>query len=170
MFGMVIERVFLSDMAKVSNERDKKYVTVGVARVLCECTSMTAQPYRGMWPLLLQSLIQMVELPPDEQLLDADFVLADEGEDGYQAAFSQLAYAQPNQADVMGVDISDPIKSLVGGLGIREGSSGRSGAAGRCHVRRPSEGSAGLRIQVRHAIVVIEVLAVRRNIAFQIIR
>lgn len=116
MFGMVIERVFLSDMAKVSNERDKKYVTVGVARVLCESTSMTSQPYRGLWPLLLQSLIQMLELPPDEQLLDADFVLADEGEDGYQAAFSQLAYAQPNQSDLMGVDISDPLKSLVGGL------------------------------------------------------
>lgn len=118
MFGMVIERVLLTDMAKVSGERDKKIVTVGTARILCESAAMVAQPYRNYWPSLLQALIQMVELPPDENLLEGDFAAGgagDDGDEGYQAAFSQLTFAQPKLADLL-ADVPDPLQSLLGGL------------------------------------------------------
>lgn len=115
MFGMVVERVLLTDMAKVSGESDKKIVVVGMARILCEAVDMQAQPYRNYWPQLLQALIQMVELPPDENLLEADLGANDEGDDGYQAAFSQLTFAQPKQADLL-ADVPDALQSLLGGL------------------------------------------------------
>lgn len=115
MFGMVIERVLLTDMAKVSGARDKKIVTVGTTRILCDSATMLQQPYRNLWPSLLQALIQMVELPPDENLLEADFVAHDEADDGYQAAFSQLTYAQPQQTDLL-ADVPDPLQALLAGL------------------------------------------------------
>lgn len=117
MFGMVIERVLITDMAKVSGATDKKIVTVGTTRILCESAAMLQQPYRNLWPSLLQALIQMVELPPDENLLEADFAAHnDDNDDGsYQAAFSQLTFAQPQQTDLL-ADVADPLQALLTGL------------------------------------------------------
>lgn len=98
MFGMVVERILITDMAKVSGERDRKIVTLGMTRILCECPSMLSPPYLNYWPVLLQTLIQIFELPPDDNLLEGDLLAAD-NETGYQAAFSQLSFAQPVHQD-----------------------------------------------------------------------
>jgi exportin-2 (importin alpha re-exporter) len=54
MFGMVVERVFVTDMNKVSGELDQKIVVVGATKLLCDCPAMLAQPYIKFWALLLQ--------------------------------------------------------------------------------------------------------------------
>lgn len=114
MFGMVVERILITDMAKVSGERDRKIVTIGMTRILCECPTMLNQPYLNYWPVLLQTLIQIFELPPDENLLEGDLLAAD-NETGYQAAFSQLSFAQPIQQDPF-PEIADAKKYLLDNL------------------------------------------------------
>uniref|UniRef100_A0A1A9X3E6 Exportin-2 C-terminal domain-containing protein n=1 Tax=Glossina brevipalpis TaxID=37001 RepID=A0A1A9X3E6_9MUSC len=68
MFGMVIERVFISDMTKVTNELERKIVAVGVSKILIECRAMLSQPYLQYWSKLLPSLIDS----PDETILESD--------------------------------------------------------------------------------------------------
>ncbi|XP_075152341.1 chromosome segregation 1 [Haematobia irritans] len=115
MFGMVVERVFIPDMAKVSNELERKYVAVGISKLLCECPAMLAPPYNQYWSRLLQALVELFELPPDKTTMEGDnFVEPDESA-GYQAAFSQLSYAQPKTQDFL-ADVADGRKFLADSL------------------------------------------------------
>lgn len=113
MFAMVISNILVPDMAKVSGEYDKKIVAVGITNVLCGCAAMRQQ-YRDYAPLLLQALIQIFELPPDENPLDGEHLLPLENDDvvGYQAAYSQLSFAQQKVRDPLS-HIEDGRKYLV---------------------------------------------------------
>lgn len=64
MFGMVIERIFIPDMAKVSSQMNRKIVAVGLSKILTQCPRMLTAPYVQAWPRLLQALIELFELPP----------------------------------------------------------------------------------------------------------
>ena len=115
MFGMVIDRVLVPDMAKVSAEMDRKIVAVGVSKLLTECPNMLAAPYVQNWSRLLQSLIELFELPPDQSTLDGDHYVEVDDTAGYQAAFSQLSFAQPKSQDFL-ADIPDGRKYLAQSL------------------------------------------------------
>lgn len=121
MFGMVIERVLVPEMAKISGDRDKKIVAVGIAKILCDCPTLLGNPYRNYWTAILQALIQIFELPPDENLLDGDSVdmmpggAKDDDNSGYQAAYSQLLFAQTTQPDPL-PDIQNGHRFLVDSL------------------------------------------------------
>uniref|UniRef100_A0A1A9VIB6 Exportin-2 n=1 Tax=Glossina austeni TaxID=7395 RepID=A0A1A9VIB6_GLOAU len=115
MFGMVIERVFITDMTKVTTELDRKIVAVGISKILTDCPAMLSQPYVQYWSKLLQSLVELFELPPDKTILDSDNFEPDNAGGGYQAAFSQLTYAQPKVQDLL-ADISDGRKYLADSL------------------------------------------------------
>lgn len=116
MFGMVIDRIFIPDLAKVSGETSKKIVSVGISKILCECPALLINPYRNYWPKILEALIQIYELPPDEGLLDGDHLVENE-EIGYQAAYSQLNFAQTKTHDPLS-DIADGRKFLIQNLAI----------------------------------------------------
>lgn len=120
MFGMVIDRIFIPDLAKVSGETSKKIVSVGMAKILCECPVMLINPYRNYWSKVLESLIQIYELPPDEGLLDGDHSQETE-EIGYQAAYSQLNFAQTKRHDPL-ADVDDGRKFLIQHLAILSAS------------------------------------------------
>ncbi|TDG47824.1 hypothetical protein AWZ03_005778 [Drosophila navojoa] len=112
MFGMLLERVFITDMAKVSKELDRKIVAVGVSKLLTECPEVYSGQYKTFWPRLLHSLVDLFERPPEKlPYLDgldgaADADVAVDAEPGYQAAFSQLTFAQPKQVDHL-ADVTD---------------------------------------------------------------
>lgn len=116
MFGMVIERIFIPDLAKISGETSKKIVSVGIAKILCECPALLSNPYRNYWPKILESLIQIYELPPDEGLLDGDHLNETE-EVEYQAAYSQLNCAQTKRHDPL-ADVPDGRKFLIQNLAM----------------------------------------------------
>ena len=101
MFGMVIDRVLVADMAKVGSEMDRKIVAVGISKLLTDCPAMLADPYVRNWPRLLQALIELFELPPDETTLVGDHYVEVDDAPGYQAAFSQLSYAKPKRQDFL---------------------------------------------------------------------
>lgn len=115
MFGMVVERVFIPDMAKVSNELERKIVAVGISKILCECPAMLSPPYNQNWSRLLQALVELFELPPDKSVLEGDNFVEPDDSAGYQAAFSQLSYAQPKIQDFL-AEVSDGRKFLADSL------------------------------------------------------
>lgn len=115
MFGMVIERVLISDLARVAGDMDKKIVAVGVTKLLCECPAMLVPPYRNYWANLLQALITSFEMPPDETALEGDDFVEPENAVGYQAAYSQLNYAKLKVIDPI-PDVQDTRKHLAENL------------------------------------------------------
>lgn len=115
MFGMVIERVLITDLTRVAGDIDKKIVAVGVSRLLCECPAMLVPPYRNYWANLLQALITSFEMPPDETALEGDDFVEIENAIGYQAAYSQLNYAKLKTIDPI-PDIQNGCKHLVENL------------------------------------------------------
>ncbi|KAH8391270.1 hypothetical protein KR215_009826 [Drosophila sulfurigaster] len=126
MFGMLLERVFITDMAKVSKDLERKIVAVGVSKLLTECPELLTGQYAAYWPRLLQALIEMFERPPEKlPYLDGDAAgpggdaVAGAGVDaepGYQAAFSQLNFAQPKQVDHL-AEVNDARQYLASSLG-----------------------------------------------------
>ncbi|XP_055373310.1 exportin-2 [Condylostylus longicornis] len=115
MFGMVIERVLISDMTKVSSDMDRKIVSVGISKILTESPSMLNAPYVEMWPNLLKTLIELFELPVDESTLEGDNFIEIEDTPGYQVAFSQLNFAHPKKQDFLS-DIPDGKRFLAESL------------------------------------------------------
>lgn len=115
MFGMVLERVLITDLTRVASETDKKIVAVGISKILCECPSLLILPYRNYWSSLLQALITSFEMPPDENPLEGDHFIEVEDTVGYQAAYSQLNFAQIKNADPI-PDVQDGRKYLAQSL------------------------------------------------------
>lgn len=100
MFGMVIERVFIADLQKISGEIERKITAVGMSNILIDCPAMLENPYNVYYPRVLKCLIDFFEkspdgtqLPEDQQFLDVD------DSSGYQAAYSQLIFARNPRKD-----------------------------------------------------------------------
>lgn len=100
MFGMVIERVLVSDIANVCGEIERKYVAVGITNLLCNCPAMLSQ-YRNNWSPLLQALITAFEQTAQLTSIEAE-PLDNDADPGYQNAYSKLMYAQPKVIDTLG--------------------------------------------------------------------
>ncbi|XP_055703907.1 exportin-2 [Phlebotomus papatasi] len=99
MFGMVLDRVFIPELNRVSTDIDKKIVAIGIAKILCECPSMVNEPYVQFWPRLLESLLQIFEAQTEGSGGGDDDFIEVEDTPGYQVAYSQLNYAQPKVND-----------------------------------------------------------------------
>lgn len=123
MFGMLLERVFITDMAKCVKESERKIVAVGVSKLLTECPELLSGQYAAYWPRLICALIDLFDRPPENlPNLDVDVTAgggepnaAVDAEPGYQAAFSQLSFAQPKQVDHL-AEVTDPRNFLASSL------------------------------------------------------
>lgn len=123
MFGMLLERVFIPDMAKCSKESERKIVAVGVSKMLTECPELLSGRYAAYWPRLICALIDLFDRPPEKlPYLDVDAAagagepnVAVDAEPGYQAAFSQLSFAQPKQVDHL-AEVTDARQFLANSL------------------------------------------------------
>lgn len=113
LFGMVIERIFILEMNKLSSNMDRKVACVGTTLILTEAPQMFTD-YAHLWAPLLQSLIQVFELPPEES--NEDEKLFDiEDAAGYEVAYSQLSHAQQKKVDLI-PEVSDIRKFLIENL------------------------------------------------------
>lgn len=60
MFGMVLEKLMIVDMQKISGTVERKITAVGVTKILCECPQMIDGHYARLWfvsVLILKSII-----------------------------------------------------------------------------------------------------------------
>ena len=64
---MVVEKLFVVDLQKVSGTSEKKICAAGVTKILTESSMMIGQ-YEHLWAKLLQALIGLFELPEDDSL------------------------------------------------------------------------------------------------------
>nr|CAD7443929.1 unnamed protein product [Timema bartmani] len=116
MFRMVLERLFLQDIQKISGPVEKKVTAVGVTKMLCECPQFVDGPYSNMWAPLLQALVSFFELPEDKSLHPDDHFVEVDDAPGYQPSYSQLAFASKKEHDPL-YDVSDPKIFLARSLG-----------------------------------------------------
>ncbi|XP_001606668.1 exportin-2 [Nasonia vitripennis] len=120
MFGMVVDRVLLTDLQKVSGEIERKVTAVGVSNILIDCPAMLQSPYNAFYPRLLAALVEFFELPHDEtQLPEDQQVLEIDDNSGYQAAYSQLIFARNPKVDPLPT-VTDVRFHLAQGLGRME--------------------------------------------------
>ncbi|KAL7294315.1 hypothetical protein TKK_0012326 [Trichogramma kaykai] len=117
MFGMVVERVLLTDLQKVAGAIERKVTAVGVSNILIDCPTMLKAPYNVYYPQLLAAVIEYFEKPQDNSESPEDNVQFIEIDDsGYQAAYSQLAFAKNPKPDPL-PHITDVRLHLAQGLG-----------------------------------------------------
>jgi exportin-2 (importin alpha re-exporter) len=53
MFGMVIERLMIPDIQKISGSVERKITAVGLTKLLCEATELIDGPYSSYWSVKL---------------------------------------------------------------------------------------------------------------------
>ncbi|CAG7684985.1 unnamed protein product [Allacma fusca] len=107
MFAMVLDRIMIPDLQKISDPKDKKICAVGVTKILCEAPDTFSGAYRNYWGTLLQSLIGLFELPEESaDVEDEHFAEIDESA-GYQAAYSHLAFSGKDESDILKGQIPD---------------------------------------------------------------
>ncbi|XP_041060624.1 exportin-2 [Carcharodon carcharias] len=116
MFGMVLEKIFVPEVQKVSGQIEKKICAVGITKILTECPSMMDTDYTKLWTPLLQALIGLFELPEDDSIPDDEHFIDIEDAPGYQTAFSQLAFAGKKEHDPIGATVSNPRVHLAQSL------------------------------------------------------
>lgn len=107
LFQMVVERLFIPDVQKVSGSTERKICAVGITKLLTETPAMLVEPYVNLWLPLLQALISMFELPEDDSLPDDEHFIEVEDTPGYQTAFSQLIFAGIKEHDPFGLAVPD---------------------------------------------------------------
>lgn len=106
MFGMVVERVFITDMQKISGVIGRKVVAVGISNLLIDCPAMLEAPYNSYYPRLLAALVEFFELPQDQSVSPEVDVFPEINDAvGYQVGYSQLICAR-NPA-------KDPLQSML---------------------------------------------------------
>ncbi|KAI3370106.1 hypothetical protein L3Q82_024906, partial [Scortum barcoo] len=108
MFGMVLEKIIIPEVQKVSGAVEKKICAVGITKILTECPAMMDTEYTKLWTPLLQSLIGLFELPEDDSIPDDEHFIDIEDTPGYQTAFSQLAFAGKKEHDPIGDAVGNP--------------------------------------------------------------
>uniref|UniRef100_A0A8C4QN71 Exportin-2 n=1 Tax=Eptatretus burgeri TaxID=7764 RepID=A0A8C4QN71_EPTBU len=107
LFGMVLEKVLVPEVQKVSGTVERKICAVGMTRILTECPAMMNCGDNKLWSSVLQALVSLFELPEDDSApCDEHFIEVEESP-GYQAAFSQLAFAGRPQHDPVGPNIAN---------------------------------------------------------------
>ncbi|KAH0557379.1 exportin-2 [Cotesia glomerata] len=115
MFGMIVERLIIVDLQKVSGDIDRKIAAVGISNILTDCPAMIESSYNVYYPKLLASLIEFFELPQDNTVNGDDFLPEVDNDQGYQAAYSQLICAKNPKKDPLEA-IPDVRLHLVQGL------------------------------------------------------
>uniref|UniRef100_A0A3Q2FGW3 Exportin-2 n=1 Tax=Cyprinodon variegatus TaxID=28743 RepID=A0A3Q2FGW3_CYPVA len=108
MFGMVLEKIIIPEVQKVSGAVEKKICAVGIIKILTECPAMMDTEYTKLWTPLLQALIGLFELPEDDSIPDDEHFIDIEDAPGYQTAFSQLAFAGRKEHDPIGDAVGNP--------------------------------------------------------------
>ncbi len=93
LFQMVLEKVIIQDVQKVSGQTERKICAIGITKLLTETPDMLTNVYINQWVPLLQVLIGLFELPEDNSIPDDEHFIDIEDTPGYQTAYSQLVMA-----------------------------------------------------------------------------
>ena len=97
---MVLEKLFIADLQKVSGNLERKICAVGVVKILAEYPPlMSSEASLKIWAGLLESLVCLFELPEDSTTGDDEHFIDGEETPGYQSTFNQLFSASRKEPD-----------------------------------------------------------------------
>uniref|UniRef100_A0A023GFX0 Exportin-2 n=1 Tax=Amblyomma triste TaxID=251400 RepID=A0A023GFX0_AMBTT len=116
MFGMVLERLVITDVQKVTGQLERKICAVGITKLLTEAPALIEGEYAQFWGPLLQALVDLFELPEDDSVPDDEHFVEIEDTPGYQTAYSQLIFAGKKEQDPFKGAIPDARLHLVQSL------------------------------------------------------
>jgi len=105
---MVVEKLLLLEVQKVSGSVDRKTCAVGIIMILTQCPIMLLPSHFQSWSSLLVSLVKLFELPEedgDEENEEEAFANAGIATDEFQPTYNQLVFA--NKAEV------DPVPQIA---------------------------------------------------------
>ena len=117
MFGMVLEKLFIPEVQRVSGEVEKKILAFGMTKILCEIEDTIVGQYSKYWAPLLQSLVALFELPVDESIPEDEHFIEIEDNFEYQPSYSQLVFAGNKERDPLAGVVSDVRLFLAQSLG-----------------------------------------------------
>ncbi|XP_018563409.1 exportin-2 [Anoplophora glabripennis] len=115
MFGMVLEKLLISELQKVAGTIERKIVACGITKLLCECPEMYTGSYQKYWPQLLQALISFFEMPRDESTLPDDHFIEVDDTPTFQTASAKLNFANNTKNDPLQA-VNEPRQFLVQSL------------------------------------------------------
>ena len=116
LFLMVIERLYIPDVQRVSGQTDRRICAIGITKILTETPEMLTDPFLQQWSNLLQALISLFELPEDDTVPDDEHFIEIDDTPGYQTAFSQLVFAGLKDHDPFGEVVPNPKAHLAQSL------------------------------------------------------
>ena len=99
LFAMLLEKVIIPDVQKVSGTTERKICAIGITKMLTETPDMLSETYINLWVPLLQALISLFELPEDSSIPDDEHFIEVDDTPGYQTAYSQLIMAGSKDYD-----------------------------------------------------------------------
>ena len=111
MFGMILEKIIIADFQKVSGEIERKVAVFGYSNLLVNCPVMLQAPYNSYYSKLLISLVELLELPQEDQILSEEQMFPEiDDNTGYQAAYSQLIFAKNKKKDPLKGEFTNFVK------------------------------------------------------------
>uniref|UniRef100_A0A0A9WHR6 Exportin-2 n=1 Tax=Lygus hesperus TaxID=30085 RepID=A0A0A9WHR6_LYGHE len=105
MFAMILEKLFVPDAQKIDGKTERRIAAIGLAKFLCEGKQLKEGQYVNQWPVLLNVLTNLVELPVDESTHPEDHYVDVETITGYEGSYNELVF--------VGQAHEDPIKGMV---------------------------------------------------------
>lgn len=98
-FGMVLEKLYIADVKKVSGLVEKKICICGMIKILAQLPLIENGVYNHLWSPMLLVLMEIFELP-QESVADEDEHFADITDSlDFQAQYSKLNYASVRRDD-----------------------------------------------------------------------
>ncbi|XP_015789619.1 exportin-2 [Tetranychus urticae] len=116
MFIMVIERLYIPEVQKVSGTLERKICAVGMTEIL-KLPVLIEGAAQHLWSNMLQSLIALFELPEDDSIPEDEHFIEIEDTPGYQASYAQLVFAGKKEVDPFKGTIPDAKAYLAVQLG-----------------------------------------------------
>jgi len=108
MSSMVLEKLFIADLQKVSGNLERKICAVGVVRILTGTPFLLSSEVNlKIWSGLLECLVCLFELPQDSSTPDDEHFIDVEETPGYQSSFNQLFSATRKDPDPFNGQVPD---------------------------------------------------------------
>uniref|UniRef100_A0A6G1S494 Exportin-2 n=1 Tax=Aceria tosichella TaxID=561515 RepID=A0A6G1S494_9ACAR len=99
-FGMVLEKLYLADVKKVTGQSERRICVCGLIRIIAQLPLIENGSYNHVWSQLLLVLLEIFELP-QEVVADEDDHFKDITESlDFQAQYSKLNYASRKRDDL----------------------------------------------------------------------
>ena len=75
MFGMVVEKLFIADLQKVTGVNERKVCAVAVTQILTDCPAMLQADYSKLWcvPTVTNLSALFNQIPPGATVINVSY-------------------------------------------------------------------------------------------------